>query len=513
MDVNSPDQSDIVNQTGIDMNNQSDQISATETDHENFVDQIKSANTDSAVLDHALLYSTFGDQLKTINEHVTFLTHQVVQLMQVLCIANCRCPLCISFIGSAKFPQTLMPNSFTTENNLLHEQNVADHHNNIRAELAQSNSMVQDDEDDDDDELSVVSSSVHPQHQTDLSAKRYNNHHNQIKTTVSESSSIEYSKNDTTNLNNDGSHVEMIDGDLSNGFTMEESFVPNSCALPVLSSRNCTTTANNGFLSAIKHGRRPVVGVDQLLPKLLAEHHHHNQSGQLDQVPRHRRSESPQAENLVCRRRLASPQSAEQYNLETFNDSSHAIESAPEAMGAVNLMKPAAAEHRALMRKRRRLMENQNDVHAMAALHSIDNTNVNHSERNFFNNRSPCSSGGSLELPKSSAEAFIPPEALRHSEPIMAGDTNCSERDPRFSYLQALGPAMSAGLPLIMPGPKATTFFCTICNREFSNVYYKRHMIVHANSRPYVCDVCGKRFNERSNMMKHKQRLHESTSS
>lgn len=68
--------------------------------------------------------------------------------------------------------------------------------------------------------------------------------------------------------------------------------------------------------------------------------------------------------------------------------------------------------------------------------------------------------------------------------------------------------SMSAGLPLVMPGPKATTFFCTICNREFSNVYYKRHMIVHANSRPYVCDVCGKRFNERSNMMKHKQRLH-----
>lgn len=68
--------------------------------------------------------------------------------------------------------------------------------------------------------------------------------------------------------------------------------------------------------------------------------------------------------------------------------------------------------------------------------------------------------------------------------------------------------ALSTGLPLVMPGPKATTFFCTICNREFSNVYYKRHMIVHANSRPYVCDVCGKRFNERSNMMKHKQRLH-----
>ncbi|VDO97838.1 unnamed protein product [Soboliphyme baturini] len=43
---------------------------------------------------------------------------------------------------------------------------------------------------------------------------------------------------------------------------------------------------------------------------------------------------------------------------------------------------------------------------------------------------------------------------------------------------------------------KPATFFCMICNREFTNVYYKRHMIVHTNARPYVCSFCGKRFNE-----------------
>lgn len=40
--------------------------------------------------------------MKQMREQMTFLTHQIVQLMQVLCINNCRCVTCQSFIGSSK---------------------------------------------------------------------------------------------------------------------------------------------------------------------------------------------------------------------------------------------------------------------------------------------------------------------------------------------------------------------------------------------------------------------------
>jgi len=137
---------------------------------------------------------------------------------------------------------------------------------------------------------------------------------------------------------------------------------------------------------------------------------------------------------------------------------------------AVNLMKPAAAaEHRALARKRRRFLEGQaGGQMSVPALHSIvsslalllgppsptpqralspqDNTSGPAGERAFFLNNSPCSSGGSLELPKAPAESFgestrcpvratlhgpVPPDALRHSEPLLAADP-AADRDPRF---------------------------------------------------------------------------------
>jgi len=75
---------------------------------------VASPLTDSSKNEHAVLLSVLGPQFKFINDHVTFLTHQVVQLMQVLCISHCRCQVCLNFMATAKLPQVRTCNNLIT---------------------------------------------------------------------------------------------------------------------------------------------------------------------------------------------------------------------------------------------------------------------------------------------------------------------------------------------------------------------------------------------------------------
>ncbi|KAG7297426.1 hypothetical protein JYU34_019413 [Plutella xylostella] len=45
---------------------------------------------------------------------------------------------------------------------------------------------------------------------------------------------------------------------------------------------------------------------------------------------------------------------------------------------------------------------------------------------------------------------------------------------------------------------------CPICNKVYSNYYFKRHMEYHKHSTPYVCDVCGKAFVLQGHFSRHR---------
>uniref|UniRef100_A0A915J0S4 C2H2-type domain-containing protein n=1 Tax=Romanomermis culicivorax TaxID=13658 RepID=A0A915J0S4_ROMCU len=451
-------------------------------------------------------------EVECLKEQLTFLTHQVLQLMHVLCINHCRCSSCNAFIDLAKFSQ-IFPSTNrlvnSVQNGLLQEQ-VGNHDESQSFEG--EDAILEDDEDDTSIRFSFGSKGG-------LKSKNANQYCDTNINVEHEdrNKSLDLQEKDISDENGSPQNRPntSLDEETSSNDNGVENFSPNDNALFNL--------CHSGIInSALIRNRRLIVGVDQLLPKLLAEQRDHSSSGPLTlsngNMEKYRQEEnkSPtmEAENLTCRSRrrhfsprtmaagfghgsvggesrsLASAEVSSSTNYHNHNNTNAAVAAvndhqvlpttaANQALNLADLLAATANDARnASSRKRRRYLEDSDQNHA--ALHCIDNAG----ERACFVNESPNSSGGSLELPKTSLETS--------------------------RYLTALGPALSTGLPLVMPGPKTTTFFCTICNREFSNVYYKRHMIVHANSRPYVCDVCGKRFNERSNMMKHKQRLHES---
>ncbi|VDP43209.1 unnamed protein product [Soboliphyme baturini] len=79
------------------------------------------------------------NELRDFREEIAFLSHQVIQLMHVLCIRNCRCKRCMSFVRSSfetsfdgAFETASPTNSgYTSED--LNSSNLFDKNTQIRA--------------------------------------------------------------------------------------------------------------------------------------------------------------------------------------------------------------------------------------------------------------------------------------------------------------------------------------------------------------------------------------------
>ncbi|VVC92985.1 unnamed protein product [Leptidea sinapis] len=45
---------------------------------------------------------------------------------------------------------------------------------------------------------------------------------------------------------------------------------------------------------------------------------------------------------------------------------------------------------------------------------------------------------------------------------------------------------------------------CPVCNKSYSAIYFKRHVALHNVEHPYMCDICGKKFNIRGQFTRHR---------
>lgn len=52
--------------------------------------------------------------------------------------------------------------------------------------------------------------------------------------------------------------------------------------------------------------------------------------------------------------------------------------------------------------------------------------------------------------------------------------------------------------------PSVDNCTCWVCGRLFpSPSHVRRHMPIHTGDKPYKCDHCGKRFNQKANLKTH----------
>ena len=64
--------------------------------------------------------------------------------------------------------------------------------------------------------------------------------------------------------------------------------------------------------------------------------------------------------------------------------------------------------------------------------------------------------------------------------------------------------------PLTENVPNPYRHPCTFCQKVFpSKANLRRHILVHTGERPFSCDVCGSRFNQKSVLKWHKKRYHD----
>lgn len=64
----------------------------------------------------------------------------------------------------------------------------------------------------------------------------------------------------------------------------------------------------------------------------------------------------------------------------------------------------------------------------------------------------------------------------------------------------------------IIPPPKKTkgrVYYCHICEKQFQGATdLKRHLLIHSDERPHICDKCNKAFRQLSSLKSHTASIH-----
>lgn len=103
-------------------------------------------------------------------------------------------------------------------------------------------------------------------------------------------------------------------------------------------------------------------------------------------------------------------------------------------------------------------------------------------------------------------------------EPSLKRDDDGLEDRPKVKK-QRTKRTVDANLPPGIPEPQRRTIFklddpmsntCEYCGKEFRNVIDKRnHRRTHGQPKRYECNLCGKRFSQKPNVVLHKTRVHK----
>ncbi|SCU91216.1 LADA_0F08746g1_1 [Lachancea dasiensis] len=97
---------------------------------------------------------------------------------------------------------------------------------------------------------------------------------------------------------------------------------------------------------------------------------------------------------------------------------------------------------------------------------------------------------------------------LQFQKPSVAEIGQHHSQLPGGGMARDSGPVRTAVMNNTSRPPSATHHECFICRKTFSRPSaLNTHVLIHTGHQPYICDVagCGKRFNVKSNLMRHKK--------